>query len=64
MKRPIESPVLFYICLAFISAGIGAMVLWILSRLERPIEYLVAGTFATVLALIGVWVVLVKRRWI
>jgi hypothetical protein len=63
-KRWVDNPVLFYPSLVVSSALVAMIALWLFSKLDRPIEYLVAGTFATVLILAGLWLTLVKRRLI
>ena len=64
MSAPGKQRAVFYGSLLLGSSTLAAVMLWVFSNLHRPLEYMVAGTFATSLGLVGTFVVAVKRRLI
>jgi hypothetical protein len=55
-------PVLAFAIVVALSAVLAAVSLWVFSKAQRPFDYMVAGTMFTSLSLVGVFVVLMKRR--
>ena len=47
---------------AFVTLVGAALLVWTLSRPHTPLEYMVAGTLATTICLLGVFVRLVTER--
>jgi quinol-cytochrome oxidoreductase complex cytochrome b subunit len=58
-RRPI-----FFSGLLLCMVALTLMLVWAFSRPHRPLEYMVAGTLSTALVLLGVFLVIVKRRMI
>lgn len=64
MSAPGKQRAVFYGSLLLGSSMLAALLLWIFSSMHRPLEYMVAGTFATSVGLLGTFLVAVKRRLI
>jgi len=64
MSAPGKQRAVFYGSLLLGSSLLAALLLWVFSSMHRPLEYMVAGTFATSLGLLGTFVVAIKRRLI
>ena len=47
---------------ALLFAVFAGILLWILPGDRRPIDYMAAGSFATALALISVFILILRRR--
>ena len=53
--------ILLYGGLLLLSAALAVILLWAFSKPHRPLEYMIAGTLATSVALLAIFVFLVKR---
>jgi hypothetical protein len=52
----------FYACLTLLSAFAAGLSLWALAYPHRPLEYMVAGTLATAIGLLGTFLWLARER--
>jgi len=57
-----KRPILLYGVLLVLSAAVAVLLLWGISKLHSPLEYMVAGTLATTVTLVAIFVFLVTRR--
>jgi hypothetical protein len=62
MLRVANKQALRYTALAVLFAVLAMLVLWAASGTHNPLEYMVAGTLATTVAITAVFLALVKRR--
>jgi len=62
MKTFAKRPILLYGALLLLSAAVAILSLWAFSNLHTPLEYMVAGTLATTVALLAIFVLVVARR--
>jgi hypothetical protein len=62
MRCITPGPVATYTVAMVSSAGLAILLLAAFSREHSALEYLVAGTLITTVALVGTFVVLVRRR--
>ena len=53
---------LFYACVVVLSAIIAGLSMWALASEHRPLEYMVAGTLATGISLLAIFLWLTRRR--
>jgi hypothetical protein len=62
MLRVARNPALRYAALVVLFAILAVLLLWAFSGAHDALEYMVAGTLATTLAIAAVFLALVKRR--
>ncbi|MBZ5577812.1 MAG: hypothetical protein LAP40_14720 [Acidobacteriia bacterium] len=62
MTRGSKRPILLFGGFAGLFAVFVVLLLWVLPGPRRPFDYMVAGTFATALALAVLFAVAVRRR--
>jgi hypothetical protein len=55
-------PVLLVSAIGFLVLAVAVLLLWVLPGHRRPFDYMVAGTFATTITLISVFILFAKRR--
>ncbi len=51
----------FCACVATLSAVLAMLSMWAFATPHRPLEYMVAGTLATAIALLGIFLWLTRR---
>jgi len=59
----IKPPVVLIASLILIFTALVGILLWVIPGDRRPFDYLVAGTFATAITLLVLFVFTLKRRW-
>jgi hypothetical protein len=62
MLQLASSPALRYAVLVVLFAVLAILLLWAFSGTHDPLEYMVAGTLATTVAIAAAFLVLVKRK--
>ena len=63
MTVEIKPPVVLIASIVLVFSAVIALMLWAIPGDRRPFEYMVAGTFATALTLLVVFLFAIRRRW-
>jgi hypothetical protein len=59
----IKPPVILIASLILIFAVLIGVLLWVIPGDRKPFDYMVAGTFATAITLLALFLFSLKRRW-
>lgn len=63
MTLEIKPPVILIASLILIFTALIGILLWIIPGERQPFDYMVAGTFATAITLLVLFLFTLRRRW-
>ena len=63
MTLEIKPPVILIAGLILIFAALIGLLLWVIPGERHAFDYMVAGTFATAITLLAVFLFTLRRRW-
>lgn len=63
MTIEIKPSVILMVSLILLFTALIGILLWVIPGERKPFDYMVAGTFATAITLLVLFVFTLKRRW-